>query len=615
MKRLWIVFMMFLLAACGGGGGGDTTVAGQPAAGVPGDGTVTVKFTTGTAKMLALPASPDPTWVRVVANGSTKTILDVAIGSANEVTLSLAAGTYDIKALYYVKEGSLNRMLRYGKASVVITAGINTSLTVPINDILATVTAPVNPVFAGSQYLTNAPTATTPQLGGTSGNPLVASPLRADWALFAQTTEFTSPKHLALPTDSIVSHTNEVVPAAISAGRLYFQGEFFIDDSMISDTEVKTSWVFTSPNPQYDLPVPYTPVSCPLSVTFSNNLATDTYSPRMSSFSVYSSVHSTTVTGITLSATDNVGVTGYQIKASALGGNVPVADTILPATVDTTALDPTWLTPTSSYNLDLPSGLQDGDQFYLYAWARDKHGNISTVMSSSTDVKPLHVIYRSSPVVTLVEAPTTPKTSDTDLTYNSIKIYASGLPSPTDCAITDTPVAPTENSTMPDDGKWQAWAVTPAGPFMTRSYTFATAPKKDLIYQHGAVSRTLYAWVKNAQGVSEPYRFAVQFNDTPVVTFTVTNKNPVNGAVIMDPTDSNKVTNIRLSATSGISAPGLEGLVTSTSVKPAATATWSAMPITDYTFSAPTSGSKTLYGWVRDKNGTTTLKTLNILVP
>lgn len=599
MKKLLMLLMLLLLAACGGGGGDSV---GQQSA--DDDGIVTVKLSETVAKMANLATPPDPTWVRVVAiqqAPAVKKIIDVPIGSSNQVTLSVPAGTYEFHAIYYVKDGSVNRMLQYGtRSGVAIAAASVTDADVRMSPISVTV-RPAHPdldlaensparIFAGQAYGANAPTADP------------SGALRAEWMLFAQTTPFTNPKHVSASEQANIraAHGTDLAPESNTPGKLYYQGEFFINSSLIGDTEDYTSWVFTTPNPLYTS----TPVFDPnFKVQAILNIASDTFPPRISSFSAPAEMHSTVLKGISISASDNVGVTGYRIHAAkAVSSTSPLYGTSAPALdplvagEDSENLTNGWVPPAGSYSADLSTlSLVDGERVVLYAWARDLRGaSPSAPMTAS-------VVYRDTPAVTSVVAPTAANGPD-DLSYEGIKINAEGTGTPVSFAITESTTAPSS---------WLDWPTPVATPHsVTTTFAFQSLPNKNGVLQHGTVVRPAYAWVKYENNkVSSPKAFNLLYSDAPVVSFSI----PQNELIDRTAGATYGQLRVTLSATAPPTHT-LQYAVTTSSAKPT---TWLATPPAYVTLTADQMSqnpgtSTTIYGWVKDQNGIVAYKTITI---
>ncbi len=98
-------------------------------------------------------------------------------------------------------------------------------------------------------------------------------------------------------------------------------------------------------------------------VVFSTSIAPDTTPPTISAFTVPATATTLTVAINSLTATDNVGVTGYLVNESATAPTASATGWILPA--------PTSYTFTTAGSKT------------LYAWAKDAAGNVSASMSAT----------------------------------------------------------------------------------------------------------------------------------------------------------------------------------------------------------------------------------------
>ncbi len=263
----------------------------------------------------------------------------------------------------------------------------------------------------------------------------------------------------------------------------------------------------------------------------------DTSKPNISTFTVPSYSPSLTISGITLAAADNTGVTGYLITES---------DTPPAATAVNLPSAPTSFTVSGT-------GVRN-----LYAWARDAAGNVSALYSGRSCI--------IDTVRPTVDSFTVPATSGS-LTISGIALTASD-------AIGVIGYLITESSTPPAAG---AISLTPA----PTSYTAATAGVK-----------TLYAWARDAAGnVSLAYTgrlCTIDITKPSITTFSVPAYSP-----------SLTVSGISLAASDNIGVTGY--LITESSTPPAAGAV-SLMPV-PASYTAATAGTKTLYAWARDAAG------------
>lgn len=179
----------------------------------------------------------------------------------------------------------------------------------------------------------------------------------------------------------------------------------------------------------------------------------DTTKPAVSyDFSIPATSSSLTVAVTGFSATDNVGVVGYLLTTSSTIPSVSAA----------------WTgTPPTSYTF---SGLKVGvaSTKYLFAWAKDAAGNISTYRGDSViitwvdTVKPQTTSFTMPATATALAVPVTTFTATDDDAVSGYLI--------------------TESSTAPSLSA--AWSSTPPA-----SYTFSAGG-----------TRTAYAWTRDASG-------------------------------------------------------------------------------------------------------------------
>jgi hypothetical protein len=178
-------------------------------------------------------------------------------------------------------------------------------------------------------------------------------------------------------------------------------------------------------------------------------LVADTTPPTVTGFSIPATSSSLTVSITSLTATDDVGVTGYMVTESAAAPSASAVG---------------WSATVPASYTCATAGAKT-----LYAWAKDAAGNVSASRSAS---------------VTITLADTTPPT----VTAFSIPATSSSLTvSLTTFTATDnvgvTGYIVTESSAVPSASAG-GWSATPPA-----SYTCATAGAK-----------TLYAWAKDASG-------------------------------------------------------------------------------------------------------------------
>ncbi|MDD2366026.1 MAG: DUF1566 domain-containing protein [Desulfuromonadaceae bacterium] len=280
----------------------------------------------------------------------------------------------------------------------------------------------------------------------------------------------------------------------------------------------------------------------------------DVTKPVITSFSVPSSGTSLTIAVTTITATDNVALTGYLITES--------ATTPLVTATGWSATKPTSFTFT---------GISDGiaTNKTLYAWAKDAAGNISNSATATTAITLPDV---TKPVITAF----TVSTSGTTLSVPVSTLSATDNVAVTGYFITESAIAPLATAS--------GWSAT-----QPATYTFTG------ISDGIATNKTLYAWAKDAVGnvsLSKSASVIVTLPDTTV---------PVVTALTIPATSTSLIVPIStLTATDNIAVT--EYLLTETSSTPTTTAPgWSANKPANYTFT--TDGSKTLYAWAKDAVG------------
>jgi hypothetical protein len=197
----------------------------------------------------------------------------------------------------------------------------------------------------------------------------------------------------------------------------------------------------------------------------------DTIAPTVSAFTLPGTATSLTVSITTLTATDNVGVTGYLVNE---GATKPLATA-------------------AGWSASVPTGYSfttTGPKT-LYAWAKDAAGNVSNSLSQTVTITAGEVDVESPEVMEF----TLPLTS-TSLTVPILAFRAIDNVAPTAYLITTTPAAPSANAA--------GWSATPP-----TSYTFTSGGAK-----------TLYGWARDAAGnisesVWDNVDITVPSNQTP----------------------------------------------------------------------------------------------------
>jgi hypothetical protein len=270
----------------------------------------------------------------------------------------------------------------------------------------------------------------------------------------------------------------------------------------------------------------------------------DTTPPTVTAFSVPSTSASLTVSGISITATDNVSVTGYIIIESAIA---PAA-----SAAGWSATAPTSYSATAA------------GAHTLYAYAKDAAGNVSASRSASVTI----TVSTSSDTI----APTV-----TGLAISSVTVSLSGFTATDNVGVVGYMV--TESSTAPAATAtgWSATAPT--------SYTFTTSGAK-----------TLYAWAKDAAGNVSASRTAAI-----TITFASDTTAPTVTAFTI-PATSTSLT-VPVTTFTATDNTGVTGYIITESATPpaASTAGWSAVAPSSYTATA--SGAHTLYAYARDAAG------------
>ncbi len=359
-----------------------------------------------------------------------------------------------------------------------------------------------------------------------------------------------------------------------------------------------------------------------ISARVSATIAIETIKPTISAFTIPAASSTTTVPITTLTATDNVGVSGYCLSETSDSSGCTWSTTV----------------PTSYTFTSIGSKT-------LYAWAKDAAGNISASASatSTVDTKPTITVFSIPTAATSLTLPITTftatdnigvtgyclketndptgcswmSTAPVNYTFSSSgskTLYAwvkdtagnisTAVSATSDVATTPTVTAfaipatsqalsvpitaftafdnlavngykITESSTPPlaSDTDWSS--VAPA------SYTFVT---------NG--SKTLYAWAKDAAGnISLPATASV-------VVDTI---KPTISAFTLPLHSSSLVTISNFTASDDLSGVGAYLLTTSATIPMPTDPGWSTAVPTSYTFAS--TGSKTLYAWAKDAVG------------
>ena len=271
--------------------------------------------------------------------------------------------------------------------------------------------------------------------------------------------------------------------------------------------------------------------------------------PVVSTFTVPATATTLTVAITALTATDNVGVTGYLVNESA---TKPAAGN-WPASRPTSYTFPSAGTKT------------------LYAWVRDAAGNVSASRSAGVTITLPPGADTIAPTVTGFTVPVTAGSLTVPITL----FAATDNVGVTGYLVNEAATKPLASAT--------GWgASVPTG------YTFTTSG-----------SKILYAWARDAAG---------NVSNTTVsqsVTITTGGGNDVESPEVMEftlPLTSTSLTVPILAFRAIDNVAPTAYLITTTPTTPSAGATgWRATPPTSYTFTS--GGAKTLYGWARDAAG------------
>ena len=277
-------------------------------------------------------------------------------------------------------------------------------------------------------------------------------------------------------------------------------------------------------------------------VVFTTTPPPDTTPPTVTTFTVPSTSAALSVSITGLTATDDIGVTGYLVNETA---SAPLA----------TAGG--WSTSAPLFYVFTTAGSKT-----LYAWSKDSAGNVSTGRSAAVTIT---LPDTTPPTVTTFTVPSTSAT---------LSVLITTLTATDDTGVTGYLINESATAPLAMAGGWSATAPT--------TYTFISTG-----------SKTLYAWARDAAGnVSASRNAVVTIMDStaPTVTaFTV----PAAVATL-------SVSITTLTATDDTGVTGY--LITESATAPLTTAGgWSATAPTSYAFTS--TGSKTLYAWARDAAG------------
>ena len=328
----------------------------------------------------------------------------------------------------------------------------------------------------------------------------------------------------------------------------------------------------------------------------------DTTAPTISTFTIPTTSTALAVTGITLTATDNVAVTGYYLSES--------------STAPTTSS--TWLTSVPTSFTFTSSGANT-----LYAWARDAAGNISASKIATTTIT-LACSGSATQTCTITNGTGSQSRTCTNGTWGSYGTctvtscndfyqqigntctLAGGGPTDITLPVINSFIVPSTSTTLAvpittfiatDNVAVTGYLVNESStkPAATASGWTTTAPMTYTSTSSG--SKTLYAWAKDAAGNISAYKSAsiaislpstVDTTAPTISTFTI----PTTSTALA-------VTGITLTATDNVAVTGY--YLSESSTAPTTSSTWLTSVPTSFTFTS--SGANTLYAWARDAAG------------
>jgi len=284
-------------------------------------------------------------------------------------------------------------------------------------------------------------------------------------------------------------------------------------------------------------------VSAPLSAMIAVSLP-DVTAPFITGFVIPSSSSSLIVPITTLTATDDVGITGYLV----------------------TEISTIPLVSASGWNSVAPTSytFAAAGNKTLYAWVKDAAGHISASAVAMTTIASSDA---TPPVVTGFAIPS----GSALLTVPITAFTATDNVGVTGYAVTETSTAPAASAA--------AWSAGPG-----TSYTFSSAGTK-----------TLYAWARDAAG-------NVSAAVSSTVAVTVSDQTPPTITSFIIPSRSSSLT-VQVTSFRVTDNVGVKGyMLTQSNATPAASAQgWKSTPPASYTFSSR--GTKYLYAWAKDAAG------------
>lgn len=548
-KFFWILVMLFFVAGCGGGGGSSDSSSPGVTPDTP-TGKLSLKLiedSPSLQKTAALSAA-SPGRARIVFTSSNlhfKKIVDLAFGTTLEPLTLPVATDYKIQAIFYAK-GPPNEVSSYGASvnTVSVAANGTTQVELLMKHMAVTLLPPPQ-IYSGMTYDVPEPSAAE----------LAEFCLQSRWSLTVRTTPFTTREYTTEAPST--EHKGLVAPPVSQQGFLYMQGKFLLKADLLEVGESTYDWTFVTE--------PATPPVLKLAdIDLPIVLPADTAKPVLHTFSMPTwKLTSTTIAPIAISATDNAGVSGYKI---------------------TTSLSPAPLATDAGWSATMPTSyvytgsLNQGHDNYLtfYAWAKDPSGNVSQPLSAT-------VLLNCSPLVASFTVPV-----NTLFTTKNVPVTILGTSSATSGSlqylVTETPDVPAATA---------AWK-TVAPPAVSYQGTYNLQSITQV--QGGQYFVPLYAWVRDANGISTPVMNTVTISDLPQVTnFSVTSP-VVTGRTVV------------ISSLSGQAAPGrtIVGYYVSASSFAPPTTGFSATPPATFYYSWLSTGVpaiKTICAWVKDDKG------------
>ena len=304
-------------------------------------------------------------------------------------------------------------------------------------------------------------------------------------------------------------------------------------------------------------------------------IVADTTAPTNPGISINSGASSTTSSSITLSlsASDNVGVSGYYLSASS-------------STPSATAIGWSTITATTAYSADVSYTLSSLGTTTIYIWFKDGTGNVSANDSAS-------ILFVDS---------TKPENATISINSGSASITSTTVSlalAATDSNSGVTAYLVSESSSIPNSSNSGWISVTSSTSYSaTVSFTLAT------VNSLGTHTKTVYAWFKDSTGnISDTASDSINLVVTDITAPSSTSISIDSGA---SSTISNSVT-ITLSAADTIGVTGYY-LSESSSTPSSSASGWTSITSStsysanvSYTFSG--SGTITIYVWFKDTSG------------